>query len=239
MAYQGEYFIDRYGAEGRQAHAAGRPDAAAWACRSAPAPTPRGSPATTRGCALYWLVTGKTVGGLPLYRRDEPARPHGGAAALHAWAAPGSPARTGGRGTSRPASWPTWPCCRRTTSPCPRNEIKGIESVLTVVGGKVVHAPAEFAPLAPPPLPVCPDWSPVGVYGGYQRGASATTVRALTPEADLVGTPCSIACSEPAGAASSRSGGPVADAGPIDPRTPFHWRDHEAAGTVGQRARGW
>src|SRR5206468_6639546 len=53
--------------------------------------------------------------------------------------------------------------------------IKGIQSVLTVVGGKVVHAAAPFGRHAPTPLPVSPDWSPVGVYGGYQRGASATT----------------------------------------------------------------
>jgi hypothetical protein len=54
----------------------------------------------------------------------------------------------------------------------PEEEIKGIESVLTVVGGKVVFAAAEFAPLAPPPLPVLPDWSPVTAYGGYHRVAS-------------------------------------------------------------------
>jgi hypothetical protein len=45
--------------------------------------------------------------------------------------------------------------------------IKGIESVLTVVDGKVVNAAEPFADFAPPPLPVSPDWSPAGVYGGY------------------------------------------------------------------------
>ena len=38
---------------------------------------------------------------------------------------------------------------------------------LTVVDGKIVHAAAEFKPLAPPPLPVLPEWSPVSVFGGY------------------------------------------------------------------------
>jgi hypothetical protein len=55
----------------------------------------------------------------------------------------------------------------------PEEAIKGIESVLTVVGGRVVHAAGEFEPLAPPPLPVSPDWSPVGVYGGYHRAEAA------------------------------------------------------------------
>jgi hypothetical protein len=53
-------------------------------------------------------------------------------------------------------------------------EIKGIESVLTIVGGKVVYAVEEFGSLAPPPLPVSPDWSPVGAYGHYHSGTAAS-----------------------------------------------------------------
>jgi hypothetical protein len=43
-----------------------------------------------------------------------------------------------------------------------------------MVGGKVVYAAGEFSKLAPPPLPVSPDWSPVKYYGGYQQSQSAT-----------------------------------------------------------------
>jgi hypothetical protein len=32
-----------------------------------------------------------------------------------------------------------------------------------------VHAEEEFSPLAPPPLPVSPSWSPVAEFGGYSR----------------------------------------------------------------------
>jgi hypothetical protein len=49
----------------------------------------------------------------------------------------------------------------------PEEEIKRLESVLTIVGGNVVYATDVFAPLAPPPLPVSPSWSPVKHYGGY------------------------------------------------------------------------
>ncbi len=49
----------------------------------------------------------------------------------------------------------------------PEEKIKSIESVLTIVGGKVVHATEEFALHAPPPLPVLPEWSHVKVFGGY------------------------------------------------------------------------
>src|SRR5439155_6944009 len=56
----------------------------------------------------------------------------------------------------------------------PEEEIKRLESVLTVVNGKVVYAAGDFARYSPPALPVSPSWSPVGVYGGYHRaGATA------------------------------------------------------------------
>jgi hypothetical protein len=54
----------------------------------------------------------------------------------------------------------------------PEEEIKHLESVLTIVGGKIVHANAEFSKLAPPPLPVSPGWSPVKEYGGYAKQSS-------------------------------------------------------------------
>jgi hypothetical protein len=36
-----------------------------------------------------------------------------------------------------------------------------------VLIGSAGIAAAEFAPLAPPPLPVLPAWSPVARFGGY------------------------------------------------------------------------
>src|SRR5947208_8888293 len=51
----------------------------------------------------------------------------------------------------------------------PDEEIKQLESVLTIVGGKVVYATEEFSKLAPPALPVSPSWSPVKEYGGYAK----------------------------------------------------------------------
>lgn len=47
--------------------------------------------------------------------------------------------------------------------------IKWIESLLTVVDGKVVHAAGDFAKLAPPSLPVTPDWSPVVKVPGHWK----------------------------------------------------------------------
>jgi hypothetical protein len=49
----------------------------------------------------------------------------------------------------------------------PKEKIKSIGSVLTVVGGNIVHATEEFAAHAPPAIPVLPEWSPVKAFGGY------------------------------------------------------------------------
>ena len=53
----------------------------------------------------------------------------------------------------------------------PEEEIKGIESVMTIVDGKVVYAAGHFTPLAPPAIPVVPDWSPVVKVPGHYRSA--------------------------------------------------------------------
>jgi hypothetical protein len=52
----------------------------------------------------------------------------------------------------------------------PEEQIRTIESVLTVTGGDVVYSAPSFAAFTPEPLPpVSPAWSPVAVFGGYQR----------------------------------------------------------------------
>ena len=48
----------------------------------------------------------------------------------------------------------------------PEEEIKTIESDLTVVGGRVVYAARDFAALDPGAPPASPDWSPVARFGG-------------------------------------------------------------------------
>jgi predicted amidohydrolase YtcJ len=52
------------------------------------------------------------------------------------------------------------------------DDVKNIESVLTMVGGRVVYAAGPFSRLDAPPLPSLPDWLPVRHYGGYHRNAA-------------------------------------------------------------------
>jgi hypothetical protein len=61
----------------------------------------------------------------------------------------------------------SWSMFLRTV---PEEEIRRIESVLTVTGGDVVYSAKPFTMFAAEPLPpVSPAWSPVAAFGGYQR----------------------------------------------------------------------
>jgi hypothetical protein len=62
----------------------------------------------------------------------------------------------------------------------PDEEIKQLESVLTIVGGAPVYGAEEFEDLAPPALPVLPEWSPVAAYGGYAKPTTVTATHHRT-----------------------------------------------------------
>jgi predicted amidohydrolase YtcJ len=52
----------------------------------------------------------------------------------------------------------------------PDDAIKTIESVMTMVDGKVVFGDGAFASLAPAPLDVLPAWSPLKRFGSFYLG---------------------------------------------------------------------
>src|SRR5437588_3167888 len=165
MAYQGEYFIDRYGAD------AARHTPPVKKMLGVDIPVGAGTDATRVASynpwvSLYWMAAGRTVGGTPLYGEDNRLDRM---EALHrytlgsAWFS----GEEGKKGAIIPGHLADVAVLSADYFSVPEEEIKGLESVLTLVGGKVVYAAGEFVKLAPPPLPVLPDWSPVKVYGGY------------------------------------------------------------------------
>jgi predicted amidohydrolase YtcJ len=167
MAYQGEYFIDRYGA------AAVRHTPPIAKMLRLGLPVGAGTDATRVASynpwvSLYWMVAGKTVGGTPLYPeanrldRLEALRRY---TVGSAWFS-GEEDR---KGALVPGQLADLAVLSADYFAVPEDEIKRIESVLTLVGGKVVYGAGEFAGLAPPPPPVLPDWSPVKAYGGYHQ----------------------------------------------------------------------
>jgi hypothetical protein len=173
MAFQGEYFVQRYGAK---------------AAESAPpikrmldmgVPVGAGTDATRVASynpwvALYWLVTGRTVGGLAL--TPEASRLDR-VTALRLWTEGSAWFSTeqGDKGRIIGGQLADLAVLDGDYFSVPEEEIKSIVSVLTIVGGRVVHGDQEFRKLAPPLPQAMPDWSPVRSYGGYQRPASEHT----------------------------------------------------------------
>lgn len=167
MAYQGEHFLARYGQEQTK--------------RTPPikrmlelgVPVGAGTDATRVASynpwvSLYWLVTGRTVGGAQMY--DEANRLDR-MEALRLWTVGSSWFSTDEdkKGALAPGQLADLSVLSADYFSVPDEQIKTIESVLTLVGGKVVYAAEEFAELAPPALPVSPDWSPVAKFGGSAK----------------------------------------------------------------------
>ncbi len=173
MAFQGEYFRERYG----QAAAEHTPPVRRML--EMEIPVGAGTDATRVASynpwvSLYWLVTGRTVGRMQLYpeanRLDRME-----ALRLYTVGSSWFSGEEGNKGKIAPGQLADLAVLSADYFTISEEEIKGIESVLTIVGGKVVYGAEEFGSLAPPPLPVSPGWSPVGPYGGYHHGTAAST----------------------------------------------------------------
>ena len=165
MAFQGERFLDRYGAEA----AAEAPPIRR--ILEAGLPLGAGSDATRVSSynpwvTLHWLVTGKTMGGLvTAAARNRLDRAE--ALRLHATGSAWFSGEENVKGSIAPGRYADFAILSADYFSVPDDEIRGIESLLTVVDGRVVHGAGSFANLAPPAPKASPSWSPVGVYGGY------------------------------------------------------------------------
>jgi predicted amidohydrolase YtcJ len=168
MAFAGEIFAERYG---KEAAAAAPP---LRELMRAGIPLGAGTDATRVSShnpwiSIYWLVTGKTVGGTQL-AAPENRLTRGEALRLYtvgsAWFS-GDEERMGRIAPGQLADFAILTADYLTI---PDEQIKAIEAALTVTGGEVVYATEPFAQFAPPPLPpVEPGWSPVSRFGGYVR----------------------------------------------------------------------
>lgn len=167
MAFQGEYFVERYGAEAAKA------TPPVQRMLDAGVPVGGGTDATRVASynpwtALYWLVSGRTVGGLAL---TEAAGRLSRETALELWTAGSAwfSSEQGKKGRIREGMLADLAVLSADYFTVPEEAIKSIESVLTMVGGKVVYGQGEFTALAPPPIPVLPEWSPVRAVPGHYR----------------------------------------------------------------------
>lgn len=166
MAYQGEYFVERYGLGAAEA----TPPVKRLLDKGVK--TSAGTDATRVASynpwvSLSWLVTGRTVGGLRLTpQRNYLDRE----TALRMWTEKVTwfSNEEGKKGQIAVGQLADLIVPDRDFFSCPEDEISHITAELTVVGGKVVYGAGDFARLdesAPPPA--MPDWSPVRTFKGY------------------------------------------------------------------------
>ncbi|AWH55074.1 amidohydrolase [Stenotrophomonas sp. ESTM1D_MKCIP4_1] len=172
MAYQGEAFVERYGVQ------AARHTPPVKRMLSEGVPVGAGTDATRVASynpwvALSWLVTGRTVGGLALYGEENLLERE---QALRLWTQ-GSAWFSGDeatKGTLKVGQLADFSILSSDFFRVDDHQIADITSLLTVVGGKIVHSDGDFEGLAAPLPPAMPDWSPVNKFGGYHVGGTAT-----------------------------------------------------------------
>lgn len=166
MAYQGEYFVERYGAAAAEAS----PPMARMLAKGVKVSA--GTDATRVASynpwvSLAWMVTGKTVGGMRIY----PARNClDRETALRMWTENVAwfSNEEGRRGRIEAGQFADLIVPNKDYFAVPEDEISFLTSDLTLVGGKVVYGAGDFERLDDNPLPpAMPEWSPVRSFKGY------------------------------------------------------------------------
>jgi predicted amidohydrolase YtcJ len=181
MAYQGEYFIERYG------HGAAEATPPIRKIIDAGVKTSAGTDATRVASynpwvSLAWMITGKTVSGAQLYPR---ANCLDREAALRMWTENTTwfSNEEGKKGRIEVGQLADMIVPDKDFYACAESEIWDLSSELTIVGGNIVYAAGTFASHDLPPPPAMPDWSPVRRFGGYAGwGEKQGTSRAALKE---------------------------------------------------------
>lgn len=166
MAYQGEYFVERYG------HGAAEATPPVARMLEKGLKVSAGTDATRVASynpwvSLSWLITGKTVGGMQLYPQRSCLDRE---TALRMWTENVTwfSNEVGKKGRIEEGMLADLVVPDRDFFACPESEIIDTTSVLTVVGGKVVWGAGDFsAHDESVPPPAMPDWSPVRTFKGY------------------------------------------------------------------------
>ncbi|MFF3905825.1 amidohydrolase [Streptomyces sp. NPDC001848] len=117
--------------------------------------------------ALHWLVSGRTVGDLALRPWTNQVDRQ---TALEMFTRAGAEL-TGEeevKGVLRPGCYADLAVLSEDYFTAPEPVIPHIESLLTVTGGRIVYAAAEYEGLDEELPPISPAWSPVAHFGGYQ-----------------------------------------------------------------------
>jgi len=164
MAYQGEYFTDRYGAK------AAENTPPIKTMLEMEVPVGGGSDATRVSSynpwvSMYWLTVGKTVGGLQLYNKSRLTREV--ALELYTKGSAWFSQEQQKKGDIQIGMFADLAVLDKDYFNIDDEEVKNIEAEMTVVDGKIVYAKGDFSSYSPPTIPILPDWSPTNIYNGY------------------------------------------------------------------------
>jgi hypothetical protein len=118
--------------------------------------------------SLAWLTTGKSLGDLQMYGDDNLLNR---SEALRLWTINGA-ASTGEsalKGSLEPGKLADLVVLDRDYFTVPDDQLRKIESVMTIVDGEITYASGDLGKYDTNPLPeISPAWSPVAKFGGYR-----------------------------------------------------------------------
>ncbi|PVM83692.1 amidohydrolase [Caulobacter radicis] len=182
MAYQGEYFLERYGPAAAEA----TPPIAKMLEKGLKVSA--GTDATRVASynpwvSLAWMITGKTVGGTRLYSQRNCLDRE---SALRMWTENVTwfSNEEGKKGRIVEGQLADLIVPDRDFFGVPEDEIADMTSDLTMVGGKIVYGAGDFSKLDENEVPpAMPDWSPVRTFGGYAAWAEPETDKTLRRQA--------------------------------------------------------
>ncbi|SFO73202.1 hypothetical protein SAMN05428949_6374 [Chitinophaga sp. YR627] len=117
--------------------------------------------------ALYWLSTGKTIGGHD-YTANENKLDRLTALKLYTQGSAGLINQQGDRGTLKAGYLADLAVLSDDYLKTDAAKIRDIHALLTILDGKIVYGEGEFKAVAPVQPKAMPAWSPVNFYGGYQ-----------------------------------------------------------------------
>lgn len=118
--------------------------------------------------SLAWLATGKSLGDLQMYGDDNLLNRN---EVLRLWTINGaaSTAEESVKGSLEPGKLADLVVLDRDFFSVPDNQLRKIESLMTIVDGDITYARGPFEEHDSEPLPeISPAWSPVAKFGGYR-----------------------------------------------------------------------